>query len=57
MTNTEQTKSLCEFLEPKTIWVYTKNELRVTSNERRQMWVDEFGFTESKEQGDKHDTR
>ncbi len=55
MTNTEQTKSLCKFLEPKTIWVYTKNELRVTSNERRQMWVDEFGFTESREQGDKHD--
>ena len=46
----EQTRSLREFLEPKTIWVYTKNEVRVTSNERCQMWVDEFGFTESLEQ-------
>ena len=46
----EQTRSLREFLEPKTIWVYTKGEVRVTCNERNLMWVEKFGFHESQEQ-------
>jgi len=46
----EQTRSLRELLEPKTIWVYTQGGVRVTSNERCQMWVDKFGFHETQEQ-------
>lgn len=46
----EQTRHLREILEPKTVWVYTKGEVRVTSDERCQMWVNEFGFTESQEE-------
>jgi len=46
----EQTRSLREFLKPKTIWVYTQGEVRVTCNERNLMWVNKFGFHESQEQ-------
>jgi hypothetical protein len=46
----EQTRHLRELLEPKTIWVYTKDEVRVTCNERNLMWVDKFGFHETQEQ-------
>jgi hypothetical protein len=46
----EQTRHLREILEPKNIWVYTKDEVRVTCNERNLMWVDKFGFNESQEQ-------
>ena len=50
MYRKEQTRSFREFLKPKALWVYTKGEVRVTSNERCEMWIDKFGFLESQEQ-------